>query len=61
MVFDFEKDRIGFANGSFADNLPSKSKFPTWAIILIVTAVIAIILAIAIVVFIKMRNKRLKS
>jgi hypothetical protein len=60
-VLDFENERIGFTNGDIVDDLPSKKSFPLWAIILIVTGGLGIILAVGIIVFIKMRNKRLQN
>lgn len=60
IVFDYDNNKIGFGGGKTIDGLPSK-KFPTWAIILIATGIVGVLLAIGICIFIKIRNKRLQG
>jgi hypothetical protein len=58
-IYDFDNSRLGFVGAHVAD-LPTKSSgLAAWAVVLIVIAVLAVVVAIGVFIFVKLRNKKL--
>jgi len=59
-IYDFENNRVGIALNIYS-NADVRKIFPTWAIILIVVGGVLILLVIALCIWRRYRNKKLRN